>query len=160
MDAYWNTVMYNDAAAIVLGTRREISQNCLVAFFTDPLYRSRVNSWARLAPRVVAQYRAACSDRLEDDGFRAVIEEAREASPEFAALWGRRDVMPGGQVRKELQHPLVGTLAVESTQLRVPARPDLVTVMHTPLAEADTEAKPEWLVSPEGRRGAMFPVAA
>ncbi|MGW7430363.1 helix-turn-helix transcriptional regulator [Streptomyces sp. NPDC054861] len=159
MDAYWNTVMYNDAAAIVLGMRPGISQNCLIAFFTDPLYRSRMGGWERLAPRVVAQYRAACSDRPEDDGFRAVVEEAKEASPEFAALWERRDVMPGGQVRKELEHPLVGTLVVESTQLRVPARPDLVIVMHTPLAEADTETKLEWLVSPEGRRGAMFPLA-
>lgn len=159
MDVYWNTVMYNDAAAIVLGMRPEISQNCMVAFFTDPLYRSRTVHWEELAPRVVAQFRSACSECPDDEGFRAVIEELKERSPEFSELWERRDILPGGQNRKELEHPLVGTLIVEATQLRVPARPDLVIVMHTPLPEADTAEKLEWLVSPEGRRGAMYPVA-
>ncbi|MFF0432216.1 helix-turn-helix transcriptional regulator [Streptomyces sp. NPDC004327] len=159
MDVYWNTVMYNDAAAIVLGMRPEIVQNCLIAFFTDPLYRTRSKSWEEIAPQVVAQFRAACSEHPEDDGFREVIEEARAASPEFAELWDRQDIRPGGLNRKELEHPLVGPLFVEATQLRVPARPDLVIVLHTPLPEADTAAKLEWLVSPEGRRGAMYPVA-
>nr|WP_225799800.1 helix-turn-helix transcriptional regulator [Streptomyces sp. NK15101] len=159
MDQYWNTVMWNDAAAVVLGMRQEIVQNCLIAFFTDPLYRERATLWEELAPKVVAQFRSACSECPDDEGFRAVVEEAKELSPEFAELWERRDILPGGQNRKEMEHPLVGTLVVESTQLRVPARPDLVIVMHTPLPEADTAEKLEWLVSPEGRRGAMYPVA-
>ncbi|XEC31313.1 helix-turn-helix domain-containing protein [Streptomyces fradiae] len=159
MDQYWNTVMYNDAAAVVLGMRPEIVQNCLIAFFTDPLYRERSTSWEELAPKVVAQFRAACSECPDDDGFRQVVAEAKEASAEFAELWERRDILPGGQNRKEMDHPLVGPLIVEATQLRVPARPDLVIVLHTPLQEADTAAKLEWLVSPEGRRGAMYPVA-
>ncbi|KOX30920.1 DNA-binding protein [Streptomyces sp. NRRL F-6491] len=159
MDAYWNTVLYNEAASVVLGMRPDTSQNCLVAFFTDPLYRARVSHWEELAPRVVAQFRSACSECPDDEGFRAVVEEARALSGEFAELWDRRDVLPGGQHRKELEHPLAGTLVVEATQLRIPARPDLVIVMHTPLPEADTAAKLEWLVAPEGRRGAMYPVA-
>ncbi|WOX24455.1 helix-turn-helix transcriptional regulator [Streptomyces sp. HUAS YS2] len=159
MDRYWNTVLYNDAAAIVLGMRPEITQNCLIAFFTDPLYRARSKGWAELAPKVVAQFRSACSECPDDDGFQAVVEEAKAASAEFAELWERRDILPGGQNRKEMEHPLVGELVVESTQLTVPARPDLVIVLHTPLPVADTAAKLEWLVSPEGRRGAMYPVA-
>ncbi|MEU1005063.1 XRE family transcriptional regulator, partial [Streptomyces tibetensis] len=39
------------------------------------------------------------------------------------------------------------------------ARPDLSIVLHTPLEETDTAGKLEWLASPEGRRGAMYPVA-
>ncbi|MEU4080862.1 transcriptional regulator [Streptomyces venezuelae] len=159
MDRYWNAVMYNEAAAVVLGMRADISQNCLIDFFTDPLYRGRLTHWEEIAPRVVAQYRAACSEGPDDDGFRAVVEEAKALSPEFTELWERRDILPGGQNRKEVQHPLVGTLVVEATQLRVPARPDLTIVLHTPLPEADTAEKLEWLVSPEGRRGAMYPVA-
>lgn len=159
MDAYWNAVMYNDAAGAVLGMRPGITQNCLVAFFTDPLYRARAKSWQQNAAHVVAQYRAACSDRPDDEGFRAVVEEVKELSPEFAELWQRRDIAPGGQVRKEMEHPVVGTLVMEATQLRVPARPDLAIVLHTPLPEADTAAKLEWLASPEGRRGSMYPVA-
>jgi hypothetical protein len=159
MDRYYNGVMYNEAASTVLGMRPGLRWNCLIDFFTDPMYRTRSRSWAENASSVVAQFRALCSANPDDEGFQEVLAEARACSPEFAALWERRDIMPGGQIRKELEHPLVGSLILESTQLRVPARPDLSIVMHTPLPEADTAAKLEWLVSPEGRRGAMFPVA-
>ncbi|GAA2656016.1 helix-turn-helix transcriptional regulator [Streptomyces spororaveus] len=159
MDRYWNTVMYNDAASLVFGMRPEIVQNCLIAFFTDPIYRSRSPQWAQIARLVVAQFRAACSESPHDEGFRAVIEELRELSPEFTGLWERGDVLPGGQLEKEIEHPLTGTLYVEATQLRVPARPDLAIVLHTPLPGTGTAEKLEWLTSPEGRRGSMFPVA-
>ncbi|MEU5806493.1 helix-turn-helix transcriptional regulator [Streptomyces sp. NPDC047718] len=159
MDAYWNTVMYNDAAALVLGMRPEIVQNCLIAFFTDPIYRARSKQWEEIACSVVAQFRAACSERPDDEGFLAVVEEARELSPEFTALWERRDVRPGGLLRKEIEHPAVGPLFFESTQLRVPARPDLAIILHTPLPATDTAEKLEWLTSPEGRRGALRPLA-
>lgn len=159
MDVYWNTVLYNDAASLVFGMRPEIAQNCLVSFFTDPLYRSRAKRWEEIAHQVVAQFRAACSEHPQDDGFRAVVEEARRASPEFAELWERGDVRPGGQTQKEIEHPVVGILAVESTQLRVPARPDLTVVLHTPLPGTGTAERLEWLTSPEGRRSSMVPLA-
>ncbi|MGW7099514.1 helix-turn-helix transcriptional regulator [Streptomyces sp. NPDC054838] len=159
MDPYWNTVMYNDSAALVLGMRPEIVQNCLIAFFTDPVYKARSRHWEENAGPVVAQFRAAYSEFPDDDGFRAVVEEARELSPEFAELWDRRDIRPGGQLQKELEHPVVGTLHVESTQLRVPARPDLAIILHTPLPETGTEEKLQWLTSPEARRGSMYPIA-
>ncbi|MEU9255230.1 helix-turn-helix transcriptional regulator [Streptomyces sp. NPDC048270] len=159
MDRYWNTVLYNDAASLVFGMRPEIVQNCLIAFFTDPIYRARSTRWEEVACQVVAQFRAACSEHPNDEGFRAVVEEARELSPEFAGLWERRDVEPGGQLEKQMDHPAVGRLHVESTQLRVPARPDLVIVLHTPLPDTGTAEKLEWLTSPEGRRGSMYPVA-
>jgi transcriptional regulator with XRE-family HTH domain len=159
MDLYYNCVLYNDAAGIVLGMRPDNTQNCVVDFFTDPLYRSRSKSWERNARTVVAQFRAASSARPDDEGFQALLAELTEVSPEFAALWAERDIEDAGQIRKELDHPLVGLLVVESTAMRVPARPDLTVVLHTPLDEANTAAKLEWLASPEGRRGSMYPVA-
>ena len=158
MDMYYNCVMYNDAAAIVLGMRPGNTQNCLVDFFVDPLYRSRSKSWERNARTVVAQFRAASSARPDDDGYRAVFEQLA-GSAEFAGMWAERDIEDAGQIRKELDHPLAGLLVVESTAMKVPARPDLTIVLHTPLDEADTAEKLEWLASPEGRRGAMYPVA-
>jgi hypothetical protein len=125
-------------------------------FFTDPVYRSRAANWEANAPHVVAQFRAACSEHPDDEGFRVVVGELVELSEEFAELWARRDVVAGGQLVKEMDHPLVGALAFESTQLRVPARPDLTIVMHNPVPDSGTAAKVEWLASPEGRRGGMF----
>ncbi|MFG2497049.1 helix-turn-helix transcriptional regulator [Streptomyces sp. NPDC048441] len=160
MDRYYNRVLYNDAAGMVFGMRPGNTQNCIVDFFTDPIYRARSRSWEENAETVVAQFRASCSESPDDEGFQTVLAELREAAgEEFTELWERRDVRPPGQVHKELTHPLVGALHVESTPLKVPARPDLTIVLHTPLNEADTAAKLEWLASPEGRRGSMYPVA-
>jgi transcriptional regulator with XRE-family HTH domain len=159
MDQYYNCVMYNDAAAMVLGMRPENTQNCIVDFFTDPLYRGRSRTWELNAQTVVAQFRASCAAAPDDEGFRELLARLTAAGPEFTALWERRDIQDAGQIRKELDHPMVGLLAVESTAMKVPARPDLTVVLHTPLPEANTAAKLEWLASPEGRRGSMYPVA-
>ncbi|MFI0542378.1 helix-turn-helix transcriptional regulator [Streptomyces sp. WSLK1-3] len=159
MDLYYNTVLFNDAAATVLGMKPGITQNCLVDFFTDPMYRSRSRSWEQNARTVVAQFRAACLASPDDEGFQAVAAELKAASAEFAELWARRDIEEAGQIRKEMNHPVLGLLCFESSVMRLPARPDLSIVLHTPLNEADTAGKLEWLASPEGRRGTMYPVA-
>ncbi|UNO44176.1 helix-turn-helix transcriptional regulator [Streptomyces sp. MST-110588] len=160
MDPYWNTIAYNDASHLVLGHGQEgVSLNCMIAFFTDRVYRARARNWARNAPAVVAQFRAACSERPGDEGYEEVVRAASQASQEFAELWALGDVQDGGQIQKEIEHPLVGALYFESTQLRVPARPDLTVVLHNPQPATDTAAKLEWLTSPEGRRGGMYSVA-
>ncbi|WP_406449929.1 helix-turn-helix transcriptional regulator [Streptomyces sp. NBC_00876] len=160
MDAYWNIIIYNDAASMVMGMGPDRPQNCVIDFFTDPVHRVRNKGWHETAAQVVAQFRAACSDCPDDEGFRAIVAEAKERSPEFAELWARRDIAPGGQMRKQLTHPAVGTLAMEVTQLRIPARPDLVVVLHNPWPDTGTEEKLRWLASPEGRRGSMRQVGA
>ncbi|WP_369259110.1 helix-turn-helix transcriptional regulator [Streptomyces sp. R35] len=159
MDPYYNCVMYNDAAGMVLGMRPGNTQNCIIDFFTDPLYRGRSRTWEVNAHTVVAQFRASCAAAPDDEGYQEVLAQLREVSEEFTELWERRDIQDAGQIRKELDHPVVGLLAVESTAMKVPARPDLTIVLHTPLPEANTAAKLEWLASPEGRRGSMYPVA-
>ncbi|MCK7628097.1 helix-turn-helix transcriptional regulator [Streptomyces sp. RS10V-4] len=159
-DPYWNTIASNEAARIVLGHGRPgASPNCLIAFFTDPFYRARTTSWEANAPRLVAQYRAACSARAGDEGFAEVVAETAARSAEFAALWARGDVQDGGQLLKEMEHPRVGALLFETTQLQVPDRPDLSVMLYNPRPETGTAAKLEWLTSPEGRRGGLYPVA-
>ncbi|WP_149827984.1 helix-turn-helix transcriptional regulator [Streptomyces tailanensis] len=159
MDMYYNFVLHNDAAALAFGMRPDTTHNCLIDFFTDPIYRSRTRSWEQNARTVVAQFRAACSVMPDDEGFQDVLARVKAVSPEFAALWEERDIEDAGQIRKELDHPVVGLLCLESSVLKMPVRPDLTIVLHTPLDEANTAAKLEWLASPEGRRGALYPVA-
>ncbi|MEU3460241.1 helix-turn-helix transcriptional regulator [Streptomyces sp. NPDC006733] len=158
MDAYWNIVAFNESAGLTFGFTKD-DTNCLVAFFTSPLYLGGTVDRAELAATVVAQYRATASERPDDEGFRTVVEELASTCPEFAELWARGDVQASGQTLKEIAHPTVGSLHFESTQLRLPARPDLTIVMHNPLPDTDTAAKLERLTSPQGRRDTMRPVA-
>ncbi len=145
--------MYNDAAGMVLGMRPDDTQNCVIDFFSRPAVPGAVRTLGEDAHTVVAQFRAWCAAAPDDEGYQEVLGELRDASPEFAALWEERGIEDAGQIRKELDHPLVGLLAVESTAMKV-RRPDLTIVLHTPLPEANAAAKLERLASPEGRRGA------
>jgi transcriptional regulator with XRE-family HTH domain len=159
MDAYWDIVAFNEAAGTVFGFT-EHDTNCLVTFFTSPVYRNRTEGHTQLAATVAAQYRAAASEFPDDEGFCQVVDELAAVSPEFAELWARGDVEPSGQLEKTINHPLVGPLVFESTQLRLPARPDLIVVMHNPLGEetAARLARLARITSPEGRRESLHAV--
>ncbi|WP_235032455.1 helix-turn-helix transcriptional regulator [Actinacidiphila yanglinensis] len=156
MDAYWNIVAYNDAAGRAFGFTDDTG-NCLVSFFTSPVFRSMVEDVDSVAATVVAQYRAAASEFPGDEGFHRIVADVSALSPEFAGLWARGDIQPSGQLEKRITHPVVGTLHFESTQLRLAARPDLVIVVHSPLG-AETAGKLERLAGREGRRGALVPL--
>jgi len=155
MDRYWNCVMYNEASAAVLGMRPDIPQNCMVAFFTDELYRARAVNWEANAGPVVAQFRAACTANPGDEGFAAVVDQLSAVSPEFVERWAQHDVASPGFLAKELHHPMLGTLYIEATQLQVPARPDLTLVLHNPVPGTGTREKLERLLSEDERRAAL-----
>lgn len=125
---------------------------------TDPLYRSQSRTREKKARTVVAQFRASCTAAPDDEGFQELLAQLKTVSVEFIELWERWDIEDAGQIRKELDHPLVGLLAVESIDMKVPTRPDFAIALHTPLPEANTAAELERLASPEGRRGSMYPV--
>ncbi|MFE9775781.1 helix-turn-helix transcriptional regulator [Streptomyces sp. NPDC005931] len=149
LDRYWNHVAWNESASLALGMPGA-DRNCLVGFFRHDRFRqggARARAWERIAPTVVAAFRASAAERPDDEGFREVIDELLRTSPEFAQLWKRQDVKELGVVVNEVQHPLVGMLSFESTQLRLPARPDLTVVLYNPVDGTGTSEKVEWLLS-------------
>ncbi|MCT2590374.1 helix-turn-helix transcriptional regulator [Streptomyces sp. N2-109] len=157
LDAYWNAIALNDAARLVFGLH--VGDNCLTSFFTDPVYRGRLTSWERTAPAVVAQFRQSQAERPEDEGFRLLFDQLTAESEEFTELWARGDVQPGGQLRKEVEHRVVGALFFESSHLHVPARPDLTIVLHNPVPDTGTVGKLEHLIASEGCRPHLRPMA-
>jgi MmyB-like transcription regulator ligand binding domain len=128
-------------------------RNGLACFFNGA-FRSCVVGWAKEAARLVAQFRAEMSAHAGDPGFAAVVDRMHRLSPDFAEMWARHDVQPGGFVAKTFDHPAVGRLQFEITQLRVPERPDLTLVLDSP-ADADTAAKIETLLDEHRRRHGM-----
>lgn len=148
MDAYWNTVAHNASAALVLGLDQRgpggRPHNWLRHYFTDPAYRPPSAAREENARRVVAQFRASCTEQPDASRaaeLAALVREVSGASEEFARLWEGGDVRPEGQLVNELEHPLVGRLAFESSPLRIPSRPDLTIVVHNPVAGSGTAEK-------------------
>nr|WP_235502402.1 MULTISPECIES: helix-turn-helix transcriptional regulator [unclassified Kitasatospora] len=149
LDRHWNHVAWNESARLALGLPGA-ERNCLVGFFHDQRFRrgdGRARSWERVAPAVVAAFRASAAERPDDEGFREVVSELSRTSAEFAELWARLDIQEAGVIVNEVEHPVVGALSFESSQLRLPARPDLTVVLYNPLAGTDTAQKVGWLLS-------------
>jgi transcriptional regulator with XRE-family HTH domain len=158
IDRYWNNIVYNEAGSVVFDFGEQW-RNCLVGYFTNPVYRGRCQWWDENAAMVVAEYRAGAAEYPEDQGFRAIVDDLARVSPRFAELWARADVRVPGQRVKEINHPLVGAMYFESTHLKMPERPDLTLVLHNPVPGTETEAKLACLATPEARRGSLRQVS-
>jgi len=158
MDRHWNVVASNVAVRLVLGFEQG-PFNCLTSFFTSADQRSRYADWEAIAPRVVAQFRAEMTARPEDPEYGRIADHIAARSPEFAELWARREVRPGGVTVKTLIHPAVGGLHFEATMLQVPEHPELRLVMQTPCVCTDTKAKMAVLVAEANRRHGLVTAA-
>jgi len=154
-DRYWNMSATNEAARLVFGIGGP-EHNGLACFFTNMAFRSCLVGWTEAAGQLVAQYRAEMSTHVEDLGFAGIVDRLSEICPEFAELWARHDVSPGGFVRKTYLHPTVGQLDFEITQLRMPERPDLTIVLDNPTPGTDTAAKIELLLEKSGQRHGLM----
>jgi hypothetical protein len=70
-----------------------------------------------------------------------LIAELQHASPEFRAWWPEHDIVLDCGNFYELNHPLVGRLALHPTAFPMPEQPDLQMIIYTPLAQEDTATK-------------------
>ncbi|MEV4471753.1 helix-turn-helix transcriptional regulator [Nonomuraea sp. NPDC049504] len=145
LDRHYGLVAMNDASRRVFGFDADVS-NCMVAFFTHPIYRGRFTAWDEFAPDMVADFRASAARYPDDPVFEEIAGGLRAVSPEFAALWARSDVRSRSQGVKAITHPEAGDLVFAYSLFRLPDRADLNVVLHTPDPDTDTQRKLESLV--------------
>jgi hypothetical protein len=153
VDQYWNLIAANDAARVIFGWERDTLGNCLVDFFTDPMYRSRYTDWAEIARVVAAQYRHEMTAHHGDTGYAEIVDGLAARCAEFAEIWARHEVSAPSPMVKTIRHPAGGDLRVESRMLHLPDRPDLSLLLHTPVAGTGTAERIARLVEEEQHRG-------
>ncbi|GAA0253220.1 helix-turn-helix transcriptional regulator [Cryptosporangium japonicum] len=128
-DRHWNFVAVNETARRVFGYGGA-DDNCLVALFTDARFRAVQRGWSANAAASAAAFRADAARYPGDGEFDAIAARLSAASPEFAALWARHDVVEYTAGVKEIEHPDAGLLVFEATVLPVPGRPGHHLVLH------------------------------
>jgi hypothetical protein len=69
------------------------------------------------ADRVVAQFRAAYSEHVDDPAWRWLRARLEDASPEFAERWQRHEIAHWESRYKAYIHPQLGPLRFTHTQL-------------------------------------------
>ena len=158
VDQYWNITAMNISAKLVFGFD-EVGTNCLVNFFEQRLYEVGYADPEEVTRRVVAQFRYEMTNHPGDPGYTAIVERLLRTSERFAQVWNLHEVQAPGTSLKVYLHPKAGEMQFEATQLRVAEWPDLTVVMHTPLAETDTQQRLEALVAEYEHRRCLRAVA-
>jgi transcriptional regulator with XRE-family HTH domain len=140
----WDYLAWNRAACALFGNFDSIpkaARNHLWLLFMDPMRRELSPDWERGARTAVAKFRADSARHIGDASFDELIQALRQRSPEFCKMWKRHEVARSGEGRKELNHPLVGTLVFEHAVFHPAEAPEQRLILYTPAAEHATPEK-------------------
>jgi transcriptional regulator with XRE-family HTH domain len=146
----WDYLAWNRAACAVFGDLARIpraARNHVWLTFMDPARRELFSGWEASMRLLVARFRADSARHLGDPGFEELIHALRQASPEFCKQWQRHEVARTGSGRKEIRHPIAGTLVFEHAAFNPMDAPEQRLALYMALPDEDTPAKMERLLS-------------
>jgi transcriptional regulator with XRE-family HTH domain len=150
VNAYWDAVAWNEIACRVFMDFAALpprERNLLRFMFTKPLARRLYADWEGTARYTLALFRASTGRVVGETWLAALVSDLAAASPEFAAWWSQGDVRGVPHTGKELDHPLVGRLALQATPLQIGQAPDQWMIVESPVPGTDTPARLERLMA-------------
>jgi transcriptional regulator with XRE-family HTH domain len=130
------------------GSLPDDRRNLLWMMFTDSGSRSRLVRWEPAARSVLGQFRAAAGRRPHDTRFAAIVDELSAASPQFRQWWTEYPVRDFRPATITVDHPAIGSLALEMFQLRPVEHPDLLMVVQVPATSDDRDRVAAFLADP------------
>jgi transcriptional regulator with XRE-family HTH domain len=143
LNARWDLLAYNRVHGSFFPHLEEIpleDRNCLWLAFTDTAWREVMVDWEDSVRLMVAEYRAAMAEHIDDPGWQAFVDRLHRASAEFTAFWERHDVVRMLSNTKRAMHPTVGLLRLNYTNLWLDHGPRARIVAFTP-ADDQTRAR-------------------
>ncbi|WP_432062656.1 helix-turn-helix transcriptional regulator [Streptomyces sp. S1] len=159
IDRCWDVVELNRAAGLVFGFG-ERDTNCLVSFFTNPVFRARHRYWAEVAPGLVSEFRRDAARYPEETRFASISRRLTEESEEFAELWSRYELTARNQGTKAIDHPRAGFMVFDHSVLEIPDRPGIRLMLHTARPGTETREKVVELLGRDERKGRISLVEA
>jgi transcriptional regulator with XRE-family HTH domain len=127
----WNTAA--DRLFTISEASSRYARNLIWRLFTSPAMRARPR-WEQLARSTLAEFRAANARYPRDRWFEELIEDLKQASPEFCRWWPHHDVRSALDGHKVIEHPALGRLEFEHITLQVLNMPDVRIIIYSPLA--------------------------
>ncbi len=101
----------NEAAKTLFAPWYESREANLLRFvFLVPSARSFILDWELSAHRLVAEFRAETVHAPDDPRQQQVLDELRQASPDFLRFWEARDVLARSGGARSFLHPSNGLL--------------------------------------------------
>ncbi len=103
-----------------------------------PLYG--ISDAAEFRHHVVMQLRATLARYPTDPAVTGLVDELREAGPDFARLWERHDVQAAPVLTKTFRHPVVGEITVDCDSLALTDSDQHLVLYSAPPGSPDAEA--------------------
>jgi transcriptional regulator with XRE-family HTH domain len=132
----WDYLSWNRAADLLFGISQlagsgPYARNLVWRMFTNPARREHP-LWELLARTTLAEFRAASARYPGDRGFDELIAELKRVSSEFSQWWPHHDVRRSVDGHKVMEHPILGRLEFEQTNLQALNDPDFRIVVYLP----------------------------
>jgi len=110
-------------------------RNALWLVFTNPTWQKVIVDWDESVGNLVAEYRAAMAQHLDEPTWKTLVARLQTVSPEFSAFWERHDVQGLEPRKKRAHHPTAGVLALVYTHLWLGQRLGTRITVFTPADE-------------------------
>ena len=99
-----------------------------------------VSDAAEFRHHVVMGLRSTRARYPSDPAVILLVDELRDASPEFARLWEQHDVQAAPMLTKTFRHPVVGKITVDCDSLTLADRDQQLVLYSAPAGSHDAEA--------------------
>ncbi|MBV8660106.1 MAG: helix-turn-helix domain-containing protein [Burkholderiales bacterium] len=132
LDGLWQAIAWNTRAAKLFGGWLDTaspSRNLLDFVFLAPAARHLIVDWPTRARRLVAEFRADVSARLDSVAVAQLVDRLRVASTDFDMAWRSQDVMAREGGDRAFMHPSKGALHYRQVTTRIAHSPDLKLVI-------------------------------
>lgn len=139
MGRYWDVLDWNAPAAELFAgwldrpqAHGKAQPNMLRFVFLQPQARQFVVDWETRARRITAEFRADCRSRFEEPALQRLVDELKQASPEFSRYWKQHDVLERQGGQRAFNHPLRGFVTYRQVTLRPVEQEHLKLVLLKP----------------------------
>ncbi|MFD5462346.1 helix-turn-helix transcriptional regulator [Kitasatospora sp. NPDC127059] len=147
MSAAFEVLAWNHLAGALMGDFTELAppdRNLARRAFLGPTRpdstRYGISDVAEFRRHVATGLRSALARYPSDPAVTDLVDELRNASPEFARLWEQRDVQAAPVLTKTFRHPVVGEITVDCDSLTLADRDQHLVLYSAPPDSPDAEA--------------------
>ncbi len=99
-----------------------------------------ISDAAEFRRQAVMKLRTTLARYPADPAVTGLVEELRNAGPDFARLWERHDVQPSPMLTKTFRHPAVGEITVDCDALALTDRDQHLVLYSAPPGSRDADA--------------------
>ena len=152
IDAAWNVLAWNKAAALVLTDYGQLApeqRNILRLVFSEKGHARNQKDWDTLTRYLVGKFRADVARAGANADVEVLVKDLSEASPAFKDLWDENEVSGTGEGTKRLHHHELGPIEMEYSTFLVEGRSDLTLMVHSPATREAAERVRSYLAVAE-----------